>query len=118
VRAVTERLGRALMNEIWIIEGQWRQQNRAAEEAERLAAALEEVSDAQAEGVRPPQRQLSGSFLEETVKAKIESLVQEARSAAENGCGSGIYRDCRMPIGATLRAAVRRERVLPRKSAY
>jgi GTP-binding protein EngB required for normal cell division len=107
VSAVTERLGRALMNEIRIIDGQWRQQNRAAEEAERLASALEEI-------LTPKQKEYdrrSGSFrefLEETVKAKIESLVQEARSAAETEVQRYLFR-LQDAHWATLRAAVRRD---------
>jgi GTP-binding protein EngB required for normal cell division len=106
IEEVTLRFSQALLNELSIIEGQWRQQSRAADEAERLAIALEEV-------LGPKQKEYdrrSGSFrefLDETVKAKIEALVQEARGVAEKDV-QNYLEGLQGAHWGTLRAAVRR----------
>lgn len=106
LQEVSLRLSSTLMNELSIIDGQWRQEGRAAEEAERLEAALEEILG--------PKRQeydrrvgAFREFLEKTVQAKIEVLVLEARSVAEVEVNTYL-RSLQSAHWATLRAAVRR----------
>jgi len=103
---VIERLSSTLMNELSIIDGQWSQAGRAAEEAERLEDALQEILN--------PKRQeydrRVGAFreyLEKTVQAKIETLVLEARGVAEGEVNTYL-RSLQSANWATLRAAVRR----------
>ena len=103
---VSARLSSTLMNELHIIDGQWRQQGRAVEEAERLEAALEEI-------LVPKRKEYDRrvgafrEFLEETVQAKIEALVLEARAVAEAEVNLYLG-SLRNAHWATLRAAVRR----------
>lgn len=106
IQDVYQRFSSSLLNDLYIIEGQWREKTRAAEEAERLADALELILD--------PKRKeyhLRGGafreFLEETVKAKIRELVLEAKIVAEAEVNSYL-RSLREAHWATLRAAVRR----------
>jgi GTP-binding protein EngB required for normal cell division len=106
VQQVTERLATALHGEIQLIESTWQQESRAEAEAERLEAALKPVLEekkgeyrARAAGFR--------EYLEETVQAKIEALVLEARAVAEEEVNEYLYR-LRGAHWATLRAAVRR----------
>ncbi len=106
LQEVSSRLSSTLMNELSIIDGQWRQEGRAAEEADRLEAALEEIL--------APKRQeydrrvgAFREFLEMTVQAKIEMLVLEARGVAEAEVNTYL-RSLQSANWATLRAAVRR----------
>ncbi|MDO8777981.1 MAG: dynamin family protein [Burkholderiaceae bacterium] len=106
LQEVSLRLSSTLMNELRIIDGQWRQEGRAAEEADRLEAALEAILG--------PKRQeydrrvgAFREFLEKTVQAKIEALVLEARSVAEVEVNAYL-RSLQSANWATLRAAVRR----------
>lgn len=106
LQEVSERLSGTLLNELRIIDGQWRQQGRAAEEAERLEAALEEI-------LGPKRKEFDRrvgafrEFLEKTVQAKIETLVLEARSVAESEVETYLM-GLRGAHWGTLRAAVRR----------
>jgi GTP-binding protein EngB required for normal cell division len=106
LQEVSLRFSSTLMNELSIIDGQWRQEGRAAEDAERLEAALEEILG--------PKRQeydrrvgAFREFLEKTVQAKIEMLVLEARSVAEGEVNKYLS-SLHSAHWATLRAAVRR----------
>ena len=106
IQDVYQRFSNTILNELSIVDGQWRERSRAAEEAEKLAAALEEI-------LEPKQKEYDRrvgafrEFLDETVQAKIQGLVVEARGVAE----SEVNRYLRSLQGAhwaTLRAAVRR----------
>lgn len=103
---VTARLSSTLLNELQIIDGQWRQQGRAAEEAERLEAALKEILEPKR---KEYDRRVGAfrEFLEETVQAKIEALVLEARAVAETEVQAYLW-SLQGAHWATLRAAVRR----------
>lgn len=106
LQEVSSRLSSTLLNELRIIDGQWRQQGRAAEEAERLEQALEEI-------LAPKRKEYDRrvgafrEFLEKTVQAKIEALVLEARSVAELEVRNYLI-GLQGAHWATLRAAVRR----------
>ena len=106
LQEVSSRLSSTLLNELRIIEGQWRQLGRAAEEAERLSTALEAILEPKR---KEYDRRVGAfrEFLEETVQAKIEALVLEARSVAEAEVHSYL-RSLQGAHWATLRAAVRR----------
>lgn len=106
IRQVSERLASALLGEIQVIESVWQQETRAQEEAERLEAALKPVLEEK----KGEYRARMGGFreyLERTVQAKIETLVLEARTVAEEEVAAYLYR-LRRAHWATLRAAVRR----------
>jgi GTP-binding protein EngB required for normal cell division len=103
---VRERLERSALSEVEIVGQFWQRENRAAEEAERLEAALKAIVD--------PKQEESGrragafrEFLRATVQAKIEALVLEARDAAEEEVEKYLRRLQGAHWG-TLRAAVRR----------
>lgn len=106
LQEVTDRLGSTLLNELQIIDAQWRSEGRAAEEAQRLEEALQKILTPKREEY---DRRVGAfrEFLDATVQAKIEGLVLEARAAAEievrNYLGSLQYAHW-----GTLRAAVRR----------
>ncbi len=106
LQEVSTRFSGAIFNELQIIQGQWRQQGRAAEEAERLATALEEILEPKR---KEYDRRVGGfrEFLEETVRAKIDALVLEARRAAESEVRTYLS-GLQAAHWATLRAAVRR----------
>ncbi|MEF8759185.1 MAG: dynamin family protein [Candidatus Accumulibacter sp. UW25] len=106
IQEVYERFSITLLNELSIVEGQWRERTRAAEEAEKLATALEEVLDPK----RKEYNRRVGAFrefLDETVQAKIEGFVSEARGVAESEVNNYL-RGLQGAHWATLRAAVRR----------
>lgn len=103
---VTQRLSTTLISEIRLIEAQWRQEDRAVEEAERLEAALKPVLTEKKEEYRARAAAFR-NFLDETVPAKIEALVLEAREVAATDVTRYLYR-LRGAHWATLRAAVRR----------
>jgi GTP-binding protein EngB required for normal cell division len=101
-----DRLASSVLNELQIIDQQWRQEGRAAEEAERLENALAEILDPQ----RKEYDRRVGAFreyLQTTVQAKIEALVAEAKAVAESDVN--VYlRGLQNVHWGTLRAAVRR----------
>lgn len=103
---VSTRLFSAAINELQLIDGQWRQEGRAAEEATRLEAELEVV-------LAPKRKEYDRrvgafrEFLEATVQAKIEALVLEASAVAESEVQSYLW-SLRDAHWSTLRAAVRR----------
>jgi GTP-binding protein EngB required for normal cell division len=103
---VSERFSSTLINELKIIDGQWNQQGRAAEEARRLEEALEEILDPKR---KEYDRRVGAfrEFLDETVQAKIESLVLEARAVAEAEVRTYLMQ-LQWAHWATLRATVRR----------
>lgn len=106
IQTVTDRLATALHGEIQLIESTWQQENRAEAEAERLEAALKPVLD-EKKGEYRARAAAFREYLEETVQAKIEALVLEARAVAEEEVAKYLYR-LRGAHWATLRAAVRR----------
>ena len=89
-----------------IIESKWKERTRAAEEAEKLADALEQF-------MAPKQKEYDlrvggfREFLEQTVQASIRELVLEARSVAESEVNTYL-RELQWTHWSTLRAAVRR----------
>jgi GTP-binding protein EngB required for normal cell division len=101
-----QRLASSVLNELHIIDQQWRQEGRAAEEAERLELALAEI-------LAPKRKEYDRrvgafrEFLETTVQAKIEGLVLEARTVAEIEVHTYL-RGLHNVHWGTLRAAVRR----------
>jgi hypothetical protein len=103
---VSKRLGNTLLSELQIIDGQWRSEGRAAEEAQRLEEALQKILQPKREEY---DRRVGAfrEFLDSTVQAKIEALVLEARAAAELEVQSYLY-SLQHAHWATLRAAVRR----------
>lgn len=103
---VSRRLGNTLLSELQIIDGQWRSEGRAAEEAQRLEEALQKILQPKREEY---DRRVGAfrEFLDSTVQAKIEALVLEARAAAELEVQSYLY-SLQHAHWATLRAAVRR----------
>lgn len=106
IQDVYQRFSSSLLNDLYIIEGQWRERKRAAEEAEKLANALEIILEP-----KKKEYHLRGGafreFLEETVKAKIRELVFEAKTAAEKEVKSYLW-SLQDAHWTTLRAAVRR----------
>jgi len=105
IQQVTDRLATALHGEIQLIESSWQRENRAEEEAERLEAALRPVLD-EKRGEYRARAAAFREYLEATVQAKIEALVLEARSVAEEEVAGYLHR-LRGAHWATLRAAVR-----------
>ena len=103
---VTKRLGSTLVSELQMIGAAWRQEDRAVEEAARLESELAPVLKEKREEYG---RRASAfrEFLNETVQAKIEALVLEAREAAEQDVRSYLYQ-LQGVHWATLRAAVTR----------
>jgi GTP-binding protein EngB required for normal cell division len=103
---VRSRLERAALSEVAFIGEFWQRENRAAEEAERLEAALKSIVDPKQEeyGRRAGAFR---EFLKATVQAKIEALVLEARDAAEEEVEKYLRR-LQSAHWGTLRAAVRR----------
>lgn len=106
IEAVYQRFSNSIVNELSIIKGQWQERTRAAEEAEKLAAALETILDPKR---KEYERRLGAfrEFLDQTVQTKIELLVAEARTAAESEVNKYLLA-LRNYHWATLRAAVRR----------
>ena len=103
---VTDRLGSTLLNELQIIDAQWRSEGRAAEEAQRLEEALQKILKPKREEY---DRRVGAfrEFLDATVQAKIEALVLEARAAAEIEVRNYLA-SLQYAHWGTLRAAVRR----------
>lgn len=103
---VKNRLSTTLLSELEIIDGQWRTEGRAAEEAQRLEEALKEI-------LKPKRKEYDRrvgafrEFLDSTVQAKIEALVLEARLVAEAEVQAYLG-SLHRAHWATLRAAVRR----------
>lgn len=106
INDVSQRLSENLLNELSIIESKWKERTRAAEEAEKLADALEQF-------MAPKQKEYDlrvggfREFLEQTVQASIRELVLEARSVAESEVNTYL-RELQWTHWSTLRAAVRR----------
>lgn len=103
---VQQRLLSSAVSELELIQAAWQEDNRAAEEAERLQAALDEVLAPREEEYRARAAEFRG-YLKETVQARIETLVMEAREEAEIEVRRYLGR-LQNAHWATLRAAVRR----------
>lgn len=103
---VSSRLGSTLVSELQMIGAAWRQEDRAVEEAERLERELAPIL---AEKREEYSRRASAfrEFLNETVQAKIEALVLEAREVAEQDVRNYLFA-LQGVHWATLRAAVTR----------
>ncbi len=103
---ITARLAKAAIAEIEMIQALWEREDRAEEEAKRLQIALSGVLTEKKEeyGLRA-----SGfrTFLQETVPAKIEGLVLEAKIEARKEVEKYLRR-LSGAHWATLRAAVTR----------
>lgn len=106
IRQVSERLALALLGEIQLIQSVWQQETRAQEEAEHLEAELKPVLE-EKKGEYRARAGVFREYLEKTVHAKIEALVLEARTVAEQDVAAYLHR-LRSAHWATLRAAVRR----------
>ena len=106
IREIQARLLSTTLNELHVIQASWQEDNRAAEEAERLEIALEEFIKPKKEEYRARAAEFRG-YLKETVQARIEMLVMEAREEAEKEVRQYLDR-LRYAHWATLRAAVRR----------
>ncbi len=106
INVVYERFSKSLTNELAIVETLWRDSDRAAEEAEKLGVALKLILD-------PKNKEYDlrvGAFreyLDNTVQAKIEALVLEAREVAQAEVTTYLW-GLQGAHWATLRAAVRR----------
>lgn len=106
IEELTQRLATSLISEMQLIEARWKQENRAAEEAERLEKALTPILNEKKEEYRARAASFR-NFLDETVQAKIEALVLEAQIAAEKDVKEYLS-GLRCAHWGTLRAAVRR----------
>ena len=106
MQEVANRMVSALVHELEMIQASWQEDTRAAEEAERLQAALEVVLRSKKEEYSARAASFR-EFLQETVQTKIELLVMEAREVAEIEVNNYLRR-LRNAHWATLRAAVRR----------
>lgn len=106
IEELTERLSTTLISDMQLIEAQWKQENRAEQEAERIETALTRILNAKKEEYRARAASFR-NFLDETVQAKIEALVFEAQIAAEKDVNDYLV-SLRAAHWATLRAAVRR----------
>jgi GTP-binding protein EngB required for normal cell division len=106
IKEIRSRLLSSTLNELHVIQASWQEDNRAAEEAERLEKALENFINPKKEEYRARAAEFRG-YLKETVQARIETLVMEARDEAEKEVRQYLAR-LRNAHWATLRAAVRR----------
>ena len=103
---VIERLYRTIAAELEMIQASWQEDTRAADEADRLKSALDDVLHPKQEEFRVRAAAFR-EYLQETVPAKIDLLVMEAREVAEAEVNTYLIR-LRGAHWATLRAAVRR----------
>ena len=106
IQNVSERLTRGILGELSIIEAMWRNQDKAAADAEKLREALEAM-------LGPKEKEYTlrvgafREFLDSTVQTKIRELVLEARAVAEVEVNNYLI-NLRNERWNTLRAAVRR----------
>jgi hypothetical protein len=103
---IAQRLSTTLISEIHLIEAQWNQEDREQNEAKKLEESLKPILVSQKEEYRARAAAFR-NFLDETVQAKIEALVLEARDVAEEDVRE-YFNSLRGAHWATLRAAVRR----------
>lgn len=106
INEVRRRLATTLISELKLIESKWEQRTRAAEDAERLETALKPILAEKQEEYRARASSFR-NFLDETVPAKIETLVFEAREVAEEEVGKYL-KSLKGAHWRTLQAAVRR----------
>lgn len=104
IRSVSNRFSQGILNELHMIEDQWRTRTRADNEAAQMAAALEAFL-----GPKKNEYALrSGAFrefLENSVQVKIQSLVLEARIEAQAEVSKYLQK-LRGVHWGTLKAAV------------
>ncbi|WP_404292129.1 dynamin family protein [Microvirga sp. RSM25] len=103
---VSDRFRQGVVGELMRLDGLWREQTRAADEAEKLERELE--------GVLAPKRKERDlrvgafrEFLEGTAQTRVRELVLEAREVAEEEVATYLS-SLQHAHWATLRAAVRR----------
>jgi hypothetical protein len=105
IRSLSHRIAETIWDQLDTIEAAWLS-NRAAEEAERIRAALQVV-------LRDKKRDFDGrrasfrTFLNQTVPEKIKVAVHEAKDEAQRGVHRYL-RALQDAHWATLRAAVQR----------
>jgi GTP-binding protein EngB required for normal cell division len=103
---VSQRLARAILGELQIVESLWSDRDRAAAEAEKLGSALQAM-------IGPKEKEYTlrvgafREFLESTVTTRIRELVLEAQKVAEAEVSNYLL-ELRNEHWATLRATVRR----------
>lgn len=105
IDTVTRRFVSALATQVSLIDSSWRS-NRAAEQAERLRAAMSPVLDAKSREYES-RRASFRNYLKETVPEKIRVAVLEAKDQARKDVAKYL-RSLRDAHWATLRAAVTR----------
>lgn len=103
---VCNRLSSAALTEIELVKASWEREDRAEAEAERLQDALKDVL-AEKERELGHRTAAFHEFLKETVPAKIEALVLEAKVEAQIDVEAYLV-SLSGAHWATLRAAVRR----------
>ncbi|CAN5330844.1 hypothetical protein BH09GEM1_BH09GEM1_42440 [soil metagenome] len=103
---IRERLVRAIIDELAIVEEQWEGDRRVAAEIDRLRTQLSEQLQKWREELANRQGGFR-EFLQSVVQEKIEALVREARDVAEDEVRSYLS-NLREYHWATLRAAVRK----------
>ncbi|MBK8803321.1 MAG: hypothetical protein IPN71_14930 [Fibrobacteres bacterium] len=106
IDVVAERLGKVLANQIAIVDAQWQSRTRAAEEAEKLAAALQEIMDPKR---REYDRRVGGfrEYLDSTVQVNIQNAVNQAKDEASREVNHYLL-SLQDAHWGTLRAAVLR----------
>lgn len=106
IAEVSERFRQGVIGELMRLDAMWREQTRAADEAEKLERELETVL-----APKRKERDLRvgafREFLEATAQTKIRALVLEARDVAEEEV-TAYLSSLHGAHWATLRAAVRR----------
>jgi GTP-binding protein EngB required for normal cell division len=105
LQRLVSRFAESIDGHLGAIESSWRS-NRAAEEAERIRAALQKVLDEKQEEFTI-RRASFRTFLGKTVPAKIDVAVHEAKDEAQRGI-SKYLKSLQDAHWSTLRAAVRR----------
>jgi GTP-binding protein EngB required for normal cell division/gas vesicle protein len=103
---VSQRLCSTVLSELKMFHASWQEDTRAAEEADRLSNALEDFLKDKKEEYRARAAAFR-EFLRETVQARIDALVLEAREEAEKDV-QRYLRSLGHVHWGTLRAAVRR----------
>jgi len=105
LHSINKRFAESLSDQLASIEGSWRS-DRAAEEAERIRAALKIVLD-EKNREYDSRRASFRTFLKDTVPEKIKVAVHEAKDEAEKDVNKYLRR-LQDAHWATLRAAVTR----------
>lgn len=103
---IRERLLKGTVSELELVAASWLEDTRAHEEAVKLQEALDEILEPRKKEYVARAAEFRG-YLRETVQARIETLVMEAKEEAEKDVQKYLRR-LRNAHWATLRAAVRR----------